>query len=416
MRLHHIVNKQSLHANLCHLRRRIDSSLKILHLIPYMHPSAGGPPVVVDQWCAELGRRGWQPEVLTTNAYADGANPSWIQEYAAKYPIEVLPFFGPPGFGYSRQLKRALIRKLTDCDVVHVHNIWSYCNRIAAQLCVTHGVPFVVSTHGMLDPHSMGRKPWKKRLYGHLIEWPSLRNASGIVFTHSEEERLARETCSVLPLGFIVPLGTEDPPTLAREQLRTAFLQDHPELSGGPRVLFLSRLHPKKGLDLLLPAFSDVLKQIPDATLVLTGPGDPDFLRYLKAKAARCGISDRTVFTGPLHGIAKWQALAAADVYVLPSYQENFAIALVEALRAGTPVVCSQRINLWEDLAKAGAATICDLTVESVSSRILAVLQNPEMAVPQSRRAIDFSATNYTWEKSVDRLIDVYRSLKAENF
>lgn len=379
-----------------------------------MHPSAGGPPVVVDQWCAGLVRMGYDSGVLTTDAYADGSDVSWVDAYRVNYPIEVLPLCGPKGFGFSPTFRRSLRKKLIDCDLVHVHNLWGYCNQVASSLCVKMKVPYVVSTHGMLDPHSMGRKPWKKQLYGRLFEWKSLRNAAGIVFTHAEEERLARESCSDLPRGFVVPLGTEEPPARTRAELTEQFLNLHPELRECRRVVFLSRLHSKKGLDLLLPAFRTVLHTESAARLVLVGPGEPNYVAELKAICIRLGIVDRVVFTGPLQGDAKWAALAAADVYVLPSYQENFAIALVEALRVSTPVICSRRVNLWSDLRNASAATICDLTVESVAQSILGQLQDPVQAQAQGHRGAAYAAANYTWAKSVDRLMAVYARVTGQ--
>lgn len=385
--------------------------MRLLHLIPYMHPSAGGPPVVVDQWCAELRRRGVEVEVLTTDAYASADDHAWQAEYSSRYPLTVVKCVGPRGFGFSSQLRASLAARLSHVDLVHVHNVWSYANQLAASLCWKRRIPFVVSTHGMLDPHSMGRKVWKKRLYGKLVEFPQLRKAAGLIFTHAEEDRLARETCGPLPTGFVVPLGTSDPPTESRSELASLFLRQFPSTARGPRIVFLSRLHEKKGLDLLLPAFRRVLQIHANGQLLLIGPGDADYIQQLRSRANSLGISEQTHFIGSLHGEQKWAALAAADVYVLPSYQENFAIALVEALRVGTPVVCSQRVNIWSDLADAGAATICDLTVESVADSILRLLNGPNRAAEQGARGACFAAANYTWPKSVERLMGVYESV-----
>ena len=388
--------------------------MRVLHLIPYMHPSAGGPPVVVQQWCAELQRRGVDASVLSTDAYASPDDSSWLQQYRSDFPIDVVPYMGTRGFGYSPQMAEQFRRRLQDCSLVHVHNVWGYTNRLAARLCPAAGVPFVVSTHGMLDPHSMGRKAWKKKLYGRLVEFPALRKASGLVFTHAEEERLARQTCGRLPQGHVVPLGTEDPPELSRQHLQQQFLDDYPELQNTERIVFLSRLHEKKGLDLLLPAFAQIAAFRPACRLVLVGPGESDYVQSLKDRAQALGITDRVLFTGSLQGPHKWAALAAADVYVLPSYQENFAIALVEALRVGTPVVCSQRVNIWSDLAGARAATVCELTVESVAESILRLLDDRREAEQQGSRGASFATDNYTWPKSVDRLMEVYESLAGQ--
>lgn len=385
--------------------------MRLLHLIPYMHPSAGGPPVVVDQWCSELRSRGVEAEVLTTDSYAPPNDDFWQAEYTARYPLTVIKHIGPRGFGYSTMFRSVLADRLKHVDLIHVHNVWGYANRLAADLCPKFKVPFLVSTHGMLDPHSMGRKAWKKRLYGRLFEFPALRRAAGLVFTHTEEERLARETCGQLPKGYVVPLGTSDPPTDSRQDLASLFLSQFPGTARGPRVMFLSRLHEKKGLNLLLPAFQRLLKKSTSSQLVLVGPGETNYIQHLQSYANSLGISEQTHFVGPLHGQLKWAALAAADIYVLPSYQENFAIALVEAMRVGTPVVCSQRINIWSDLVDAGAATVCDLNVESVAQSILELLQHEEHAREQAARASAMAAARFTWPSSTNTLMNVYHQV-----
>ncbi|MCR9200671.1 MAG: glycosyltransferase [Planctomycetaceae bacterium] len=374
--------------------------MKVLHLIPYMHPSAGGPPVVVDQWCFELRKQGIEAEVLTTDSYDDGSSPDWKQDYSARYPITVCNFKGPRGFGYSPELKREFVRRLPEFDLVHVHNVWSYCNQLAAKFCPRFNVPFVVSTHGMLDPNSMGRKPWKKRLYGRLVEWPSLRKARGLFFTHTEEERLAHQTCVDLPEGFIASLGVEAPPARSREELAAAFLERFPECTSGPRIMLLSRLHSKKGLDLLIPAARQVMNGTMDGRLILVGPGEPEYLEELKALCLTNGIAERTVFTGPLAGDMKWGALAAADVFALPSYQENFAIALVEALRMGTPAVISNRINIWQDLVNAGAAIHCELNQHSVAKEIGGLLSSTANRQAMGDAGRELAESRYTWPNS----------------
>ena len=390
--------------------------MKILHLIPYMHPSAGGPPVVVDRWCVELQKLGIEAHVLTTDAYDDGSSPDWIEQYRSRYPIDVCALTGPRGFGFSSKLRSRFLELLPTVDLVHVHNLWGYSNQLAAKYCPKYSVPFVVSTHGMLDPHSLGRKSWKKRLYGSHVEWPAIRKAAGVVFTHQEEERLARTSCKDLPTGHIVSLGTEDPPDVTREVLAEQFLSKHPECRGRRLVTFLGRLHSKKGLDLLIPAMKSVIDANPDAMLVLVGPGEPDYVSSLNQLCERLGISESTVFVGSVAGIDKWEALAAASVFALPSYQENFAIALVEALRIGTPAVISNRVNIWEDLLTAGAAVCCELTVDSVADKICESLDSSEKLKVMSSAGRSFSAANYTWPLSAGTLKHAYSLLlSSEN-
>ena len=388
--------------------------MRILHLIPYMHPSAGGPPVVVDRWCVELQKLGCDVHVLTTDGYADGDSDEWIQEYQARYPMTVLPKRGPKGFGYSRQMRAEFQRLLAETDLVHVHNLWGYTNLLAAKFCPPANVPCLVSTHGMLDPNSVGRKRLKKQVYGNLLEFPALRKTTGLVFTHPEEERLAREQCAGLPAGHVVPLGTEEPPDKTPEELTEHFLTLFPQCRDRRRIVFLSRLHSKKGLDLLIPAIKRVVAQQPDAQLLLVGPGEPDYVAWLKGLCEEHGVADHTLFVGSLAGVDKWAALAAGDVYALPSYQENFAIALVEALRVGSPVICSQRVNLWSDLQQADAATVCDLNPESVAECILSLLNNPQTARQQAANGSRYAEEHFTWPRSATNLLRCYESVLTQ--
>ena len=381
--------------------------MRILHLIPYMHPSAGGPPVVVDRWCVELTARGHSVEVMTTDAYSGGAR-DWIGEYSRRFPIVVAPKWGPNGFGYSPKLSAMVRNAVGRFDLVHVHNLWGYMNQLAVRECRRQGVPYVVSPHGMLDPHSMGRKPWKKWIYGHLVEWRAIRRAKAVIFTHAEEERLARTTCSDLPQGFVVPLGTEDPPPQTKLELTNLFLERFPQLANRPRVLFLSRLHPKKGLDLLLPAFSRLQQSIRNAVLVLVGPGELTYVESLKNEVAQRKLSESVLFVGPLHDVDKWAALSAAELFILPSYQENFAIAVAEAMRVGVAVVCSPRVNICDDIVSAGAAVKCELNVDDIARQMQCLLLDESRRRDLGSRAISYATEHFTWPASTDSLLIAY--------
>ncbi len=387
--------------------------MKALHLIPYMHPSAGGPPVVADRFCRHLIPHGWEVEVITTDNYAREDDSSWIEDYQAPYKLTVLPSRGKKGFGFSSSLKRELRAKLPTTDIVHIHNLWSYFNIQGSRLCRKLSIPFVVSTHGMLDPHSLARKSWKKRAYGNWIEWPQLRSATGMIYTHSEEQRLAEQQCSGLPEGHVIPLAADDPPSKDRQALSRTFLAEHPQFTDKTRLLFLGRLHSKKGLDLLIPAMARIRDANPNVVLIFVGPCEPDYRIELDRMLARNGVAQACHFVGPLSGERKWSALAAADLFMLPSYQENFAIALVEALRVGTPALISKRVNIWQALESNRAAFVADLTVDSVVEKTLESLSDRTRLQGMSDAALKYSATSYSWQASTRLLDQDYRKLLA---
>jgi glycosyltransferase involved in cell wall biosynthesis len=384
--------------------------VNITHVVPYMHPNAGGPPVVVDRICRRLAARGHRVRVITTDALA-GGGPGWERAYAdGGYELDVHRATGRGPFAYSRTLAAALRAAAAESDLVHLHTVWTYPTLRAAWACRKAGTPYLVMPHGMLDPNSVRRKRVKKWLYAKFVEAPNLRRAAGLVYTHPEEERLARQSVSGLPGGRIVPLAADEPPTDDRDRLAAEFFAGHPELTGSKIVLFLGRLHPKKGLDLLLPAFAEVAHRVPEARLVLVGPGDPAYTARLVARAAAAGIAERVAFLGPLTGRDKWAALAAARAFALPSYQENFAITVVEALAVGTPVLLSRRVNIWSEVEAAGAGVISELDTALIAGNLLKVIGNAEFAGLLGNNGRALVRQTYNWDRTTDATEIAYRS------
>lgn len=384
--------------------------MRITHVIPYMHPAAGGPPVVVDRLSRELVARGHQVRVLTTDYFSRGQT-AWQTEDPRPYEMEVYPTRG--GYCFGSKFRSAIRSDVRASDVVHVHTLWTYASLAAARACVAAKTPFLVMPHGMLDPYSVKRGWFKKQCYGRLVEWPLLRRASGMCYTHPEEQRLAASTCHGLPPGHIVELGTESPPDCPRAELRAEFLTRHQELRGRTVVLFLGRLHSKKGLDLLIPAFDAVRQQRPDAHLLLVGPGEPTYVQSIRDEVTRRGLDTAVTFTGVLYGRDKWAAMAASDLFILPSYQENFALAAVDAVRSGLPVLLSRRVNLWKDLVDAGVGRDCEPELNSVTAALGACLDDAawrQSAIPAGKELL---SERFNWATTTARLETVYESLRA---
>ena len=206
-------------------------------------------------------------------------------------------------------------------------------------------------------------------------------------------------------------MGSDPPPNLPRKQLAEGFLQRFPDLRNRKLVLFLSRLHPKKGLDLLIPAFRAVVSTHRDAHLVLVGPGDGDYIASIRCLVHREGLADHTTITGPLFDQAKWEALAAASMLVLPSYQENFALVVAEAMRLGLPIVLSRRVNIWSDVVEAGAGAVCDLTADSVAHVIIHYLDNPIVAEQAGRQGQRLATESFNWDRTAAAVDEVYRNV-----
>jgi glycosyltransferase involved in cell wall biosynthesis len=384
--------------------------MRITHVIPYMHPAAGGPPVVVDRLSRELAARGHQVRVLTTDFFSLGQT-AWQTDEARPYELAVFPTHS--GYCYGSQFRSAIRSGVRESDVVHVHTLWTYASSAAARASLAAQVPFLVMPHGMLDPYSVRRGWLKKQCYGRLLEWPLLRRASGMCYTHPEEERLAAITCRGLPPGHLVELGTESPPDCPRAELRDEFLSRHPQLQGRTVVLFLGRLHSKKGLDLLIPAFDAVRRQRPQAHLLLVGPGEPAYVQSIRDDAARRGLDAAVTFTGVLYGRDKWAAMAASDLFILPSYQENFALAAVDAVQSGLPVLLSRRVNLWKDLVDAGVGRDCEPELSSVTTALGDCLDDAEWRKSAVAVGKELLSERFNWATTATRLEAVYESVRA---
>ena len=386
--------------------------MKIAQITPYMHSSAGGPPVVVDRLSHELVVLGHEVHVIATDLYGSDDR-RWRSQDNRTYGMDIWPTSWPHGYAYSRQFSSAIVRIVQSADIVHIHTLWTFASLSAARACVAAGVPYLVMPHGMLDPHSVARGRWKKQLYGRLLEWPLLRQANGICYTHPEEERLARQVLPSLPKGHIVELGVEEPPVADRAELRAEFFARRPELQHRRMVLFLGRLHGKKGLDLLLPAMEKVVRSIPTAHLLLVGPGEENYVDSIRRLVSVRGLEESVTITGPLYERHKWAAMAASDLFVLPSYQENFALAAVDAIRGGLPVLLSRRVNLWQDIVDAGAGCACDLTVDSVAEQIHQCLIDENWRTSATAAGEKLLQQRFNWARSAGKLSQVYDAILA---
>ena len=283
-------------------------------------------------------------------------------------PVHAL---GPPflGYGYSHRLLPWLKAHVREFDAVIVHGLWQYhglaVHRASRQ---PDAPPYFVFSHGMLDPwfkHRYPLKHLKKSMYWWLGERRILVDAAAVLFTCEEERRLARPSFPASSYAErVVAFGTATPPTNISAQ-QQAFFERVPSLRDRPYWLFLGRIHPKKGVDLLIDAYGQLAAQAPLPHLVIAGPcADTGYLQQLQDRAAACCPAGKVEWPGMLNGEVKWGALRGAEVFVLASHQENFGIAVVESLACGTPVLISNQVNIWREIAADGAGLVEPDTAE----------------------------------------------------
>ena len=323
-------------------------AMKILRVIRSVNPVIGGPVESVKQSSAALKNRGHVVDVASLDLPTD----PWTKNY----PTSLHPLGAGGGtYGYSPAFVPWLRRQAVNYDAVIVHGVWQYHSFAVWRGLRGGPTPYFVFPHGMLDPwfrRTYPLKHVKKLLYWPWAEARVLRDAAAVLFTSEEERRLARQSFPLYRCHErVVNYGTAAPPAEIASA-REKFFAEFPALRGKRLFLFLSRLHEKKGCDLLLEAFARVCKLSGDAEqlhLVMAGPAATgEYLAKLKQIAATARVS--VTFTGMLAGEMKWGAFAAAEVFVLPSHQENFGISVVEALACGVPVLISNCVNIWREI------------------------------------------------------------------
>lgn len=313
---------------------------RLLHVVHSLDPARGGPSEFVRQLCVAHGAMGVRPEVATLDAPHVRGLATW--------PAPVHAFYGQGNYGWTPAFVRWLRAFAEDFACVFVHGLWQWQGIGTWSALRGSGIPYCLFPHGMLDPWFRTAFPSRharKVCYWKLLEHRVARDAASIIFTSEEERRLGRTTFApwTARREEVLPLGTIPPPR-SEQELRERFWARFPQLRGERILLFLGRLHEKKGCDLLIEAFRRVTSSL---HLVFAGPcADAALEADLRSRAN--GL--RVTFTGPLYDEDKWAALAAAEVFVLPSHQENFGIAVAEALASGVPVLVSKRVNIWREI------------------------------------------------------------------
>jgi glycosyltransferase involved in cell wall biosynthesis len=390
--------------------------LRILHAIGTVNPASGGPLEGVRQISKVNKAYGHQPEVLSL----DDPNDEWVRKL--EYKVHAMG----PGFsayGYCPRLVPWLEANHHNYDVVIVNGIWGYNALGVWQALRNTKTPYYVYTHGMLDPWFKYRYPWKhakKWLFWPWAVFPVLRDARGVMFTCEEERRLARKSFWLYDCNeIVVNYGTPGVPDNTKDY-GAAFLEKHPELKPYRRFVFLGRVHPKKGPDIILRSLAKLKEagQWDPRTmkLIMAGPADGAYAEKLRKLAVKLKVSDSVVWTGMLLGDDKWGALQCAEAFLLPSHQENFGIAVAEALSVGVPVLISRSVNIWAEIVSDGAGLAGEDTVESCTQQWAAWLSLPAgERRSMGQRARHCFQTRYTSQRAaVSMLSNIYQIMQTE--
>ena len=382
--------------------------LRILHSIRSVNPHGGGPVEGVKQFAKVNSAAGHKIEVVSLDSPTD----PWVREFPL--PCHAMgPVKG--SYGYSERIVPWLKTHRGDYDVMIVDGLWQYNGFAIWRALEGTSTPYFVFSHGMLDPwfkRTYPLKHFKKWLYWPWGEYRVLRDAKAVLFTCEEERRLARQSFWLYRVNErVVNFGTGAPKGDATSQ-RAQFEEKFPETRGKECLLFLGRVHVKKGTDLLFEAFAELTKQkgaaVANWRIVVAGPNDHPYGEEMKSLAARLGIADRITWTGMLTGDLKWGAFYHAAAFTLPSHQENFGIAVAEALACGVPVLISDKVNIWREIADDRAGYVGNDDLSSTVQILARWLETPagERAAMAERARRCFQ-TRFDVEQTARSLIAV---------
>jgi glycosyltransferase involved in cell wall biosynthesis len=370
--------------------------MRVLHVIPSVSERSGGPATAIIPMCRALMREGVEVFLVTTDAGLPEKRNGDAFEYKG-VPARLFPSQLGESFKYSRPMASWLTTNIRNFDLAHIHAVFNHSSVAAARACRDAGVPYVIRPLGTLDPWSMTQKSLRKRLFWQVSGKAMLQRAAFVHYT-SEAEKLSTEGRMGLNHGKVIALGIET-------STATNNLADHfPELARDPYVLVLSRLHPKKGLDVLIDAFQSLETQ--HWRLVIAGDGPSEYVSRLKSKVK----GDRILFTGWLEGERKEAVLGGASLLVLPSHQENFGLCVMEALAHSVPVLVSPNVNLATEIAANNAGWIATIDKDALAAKLAEAMRDKEELSRRGRAGRQLSQ-KYSWENAARDLVTFYREV-----
>jgi glycosyltransferase involved in cell wall biosynthesis len=387
--------------------------MRILQIIPSISLVYGGPSQMVIGLSAALAFRGIDVTIITTDSNGDiGQHPLDVplNQPIQQNGYQIIYFRCSPfrRYKFSLSLLQWLNENARQFDLAHIHALFSPVTTFAATIARYHHLPYIIRPCGMLDPADLQKKKRLKQIYATLLERPNLAGAAAIHFTSKEEakisERFGLGSTGKMPVprDLVIPLGVT--PGWFPNRLRESQV---------PVILFMSRIEPKKGLDLLIPALESILESGIEFHFILAGsnPQNADYETQIKVQIQNSSLAKYTTITGFVSGDLKVELLTKADLFVLPSYYENFGIAVAEAMAAGVPVAISDRIHIAEDIQQAEAGWVEPLEVGAIANSIKSALLNPEERQRRGLNGKKYAETYYNWEAIAQQTIDAYQQI-----
>jgi glycosyltransferase involved in cell wall biosynthesis len=377
-------------------------------------PRTGGLRVGVLGLCKGLAERGHQVSLYTTNADEGKVlnvplGVSTLEEGVEifYYPAQKVIF----GNVVSCPMHRALKHRVQNVDLVLIHSLYQFTSTVAAHLCRKFRVPYVVRPHGIMDPKLARRRRWLlKWAYIQLFEKRNLNCAAAIQYSSRMEDEMARHFIQVKSPSLLIPEGVSLKP-FEKLPNRGNFRDKYPEMAGKSLILHLGRIHQKKGLDLLVEAFSRVAARRDDVHLVLAGSGDKGYVMQITKMLHDLDVFDRTTITGQLDEDEKLAILRDADIFVLASYGENFGISVVEAMACGLPVIISDKVGIWSEILEANAGTVTKCQPEEIADAIENLLNDSGLRMAMGQRGKTIACDKFSSDRMSECMETAYQAI-----
>ncbi len=361
--------------------------MKTLHIIPNIAAKMGGTVYAVMNILALEKSIGINSTVISINA--DGIDPC-LFELAT---VEILKPSFPAKFSRSTSGNKWLKENAHNYDMAVIHTIWGALQVKASRILHRLNVPFIIWPHGSLDPFDLQKKKFLKRILGPIMIRPMLDKSKGIICTaEMEAEKLEKYGSKTKPKVLPLPIGPANRKGVREKFRRKLHLGDDDFV-----LLFLSLICYKKGLSLLIPAVKRISADYPNVKLVIAGSDLNGYEKKVRDWIQRYKLENRVIMTGFLSGQDKYDAFAGSDCFILPSMNENFGIAVVEALSVGLPVLISRNVYIWKKIIETGGGWACDYSTESVAESITHILKNPS-ELEKRRENAKRSAERYSPE------------------
>lgn len=395
--------------------------MKILHISPSYYPAFrfGGPIQSVHLLNKALVKKGVQVDVLTTMAgNSKESMDAWVHDCMKEdgwchfdgVRVKYLDFVGYEHYNFSLQMVKEIWKVIDDYDLVHITAVWNFPVLAGALISLIKKKPYIISPRGTIYKETIELKSTSiKKIYFNLFAKQYINKASAIHFTTKDEQEKVTKYLGITAPSFVIPNGI-DISSIALSAESKARIIDK------KYILILGRIDKKKGFDILIPVFANIIKKFNDLILVIAGDDKSPYAQEVRNMIEDMKINKNIIFTGQVTGDDKWALYKNALMFVLPSYSENFGMSVVEAMACGCPVVISDKVGIYKEVADNNAGIIVNTTAESVEEGILKLLNDEKLRKTISYNGKAMVEKFYDIDKVANDMLEVYEKIQQKLF